>query len=118
MDLWLLLLVSVSIFVGWILGRCKSFKKKVTPNQFENCSESYAQGLNYLLVDDSENAIKVFTKIIEVNPDTIEVHLSFGNLFRSKGEVDRAIKVHQNLLARPDLSRKHRNAIIEELAKD
>jgi lipopolysaccharide biosynthesis regulator YciM len=118
LDLWLLLLVLVSIFFGWILGRGKSFKKKVISNQFDNCSQSYAQGLNYLLTDDSENAIKVFTKIIEVNADTIEVHLSFGNLFRTKGEVDRAIKVHQNLLARPDLSRKQRNAIIEELAKD
>jgi lipopolysaccharide biosynthesis regulator YciM len=118
MDLWLLSLVFLSIFIGWTLGRWKLFKKKVTPNQFENCPESYAQGLNYLLSDDSENAIKVFTKIIEVNPNTIEIHLSLGHLFRSTGEVDRAIKVHQNLLARPDLSRKQRNTIIEELAND
>ncbi|MFT5665492.1 MAG: lipopolysaccharide biosynthesis regulator YciM, partial [Gammaproteobacteria bacterium] len=109
MDFWLLSLVLLSISIGWMLGRWRPFKKKITPNQFKNCSDSYAQGLNYLLSDDSENAIKVFTKIIEVNPNTIEVHLSLGNLFRSKGEVDSAIKVHQNLLARPDLSRKQRN---------
>lgn len=118
MDFWLLSLVLLSISIGWILGKWRPFKKKDTPNQFENCSDSYAKGLNYLLSDDSENAIKVFTKIIEVNPNTIEVHLSLGNLFRSKGEVDRAIKVHQNLLARPNLSRKHRNTVIEELATD
>jgi lipopolysaccharide biosynthesis regulator YciM len=118
MDLWLLSLVLLSISIGWILARWRPFKKKDTTNQFENCSDSYAQGLNYLLLDDSENAIKVFSKIIEANPSTIEVHLSLGNLFRSKGEVDRAIKVHQNLLARPDLSRKQRNTAIEELAND
>lgn len=118
MDLWLLSLVLLSIAIGWIFGRWRPFKKTDTSNQFESCSDSYAQGLNYLLLDDSENAIKVFTKIIEVNPNTIEIHLSLGNLFRSKGEVDRAIKVHQNLLARPDLSRKQRNTAIEELAND
>jgi lipopolysaccharide biosynthesis regulator YciM len=118
MDFWLLSLVLLSISIGWMLGRWRPFKKKITPNQFKNCSDSYAQGLNYLLSDDSENAIKVFTKIIEVNSNTIEVHLSLGNLFRSKGEVDSAIKVHQNLLARPDLSRKQRNTAIEELAND
>lgn len=118
MDLWLLSLVLLSITIGWILGRWRPFKKTDSAKQVDNCSDSYAKGLNYLLSDDSENAIKVFTKIIEVNPNTIEIHLSLGNLFRSKGEVDRAIKVHQNLLARPDLSRKQRHAAIEELAKD
>jgi len=118
MDLWLLSLVLLSISIGWILARWRLFRKKKTNNQVENCSDSFAQGLNYLLSDDSENAIKVFTKIIDVNPNTIEVHLSLGNLFRSKGEVDRAIKVHQNLLARPDLNRKQRNFVIEELAND
>lgn len=118
MDFWLLSLVLLSISIGWILGRWRPFKKNDTTHSHENCTDSYAQGLNYLLSDDSENAIKVFTKIIEVNPNTIEVHLSLGNLFRSKGEVDRAIKVHQNLLARPDLSRKQRNTVIEELAND
>jgi lipopolysaccharide biosynthesis regulator YciM len=118
MDFWLLSLVLLSISIGWILGRWRLFRKLDTTNQFENCSDSYAQGLNYLLSDDSENAIKVFTKIIEVNPNTIEVHLSLGNLFRSKGEVDLAIKVHQNLLARPDLGRKQRHSVIEELAND
>lgn len=118
MDLWLLLLVVVSIFIGWGLGRWRPLKKSDTTNQAENFADSYAQGLNYLLLDDPDNAIKVFTNIIEVNPNTIEVHLSLGNLFRSKGEVDRAIKVHQSLLARADLNRKQRNTAIEELAND
>ena len=118
MDFWLLSLVIVSISVGWAVGRWRPFKKKDNTNQFEIYSDSYAQGLNYLLSDDSENAIKVFTNIIEVSPNTIEIHLSLGNLFRSKGEVDHAIKVHQDLLARTDLSQIQRNTVIGELAND
>jgi lipopolysaccharide biosynthesis regulator YciM len=118
MDLWLLLLVIISIFIGWGLGRWRPLKKIHSTNQSESYADSYAKGLNYLLLDDPDKAIKVFTNIIEVNPNTIEVHLSLGNLFRSKGEVDRAIKVHQSLLARADLSRNQRNTAIEELAND
>ncbi|MFT6371595.1 MAG: lipopolysaccharide biosynthesis regulator YciM [Gammaproteobacteria bacterium] len=118
MDLWLFLLVFISIFTGWVLGRWRPFKKTQSTNQLQNYSDSYAQGLNYLLLDDPDSAIKVFTNIVEVNPNTIEVHLSLGNLFRSKGEVDRAIKVHQSLLARADLSQKQRSTAIEELASD
>lgn len=118
MDFWLLSLVIVSISVGWVIGRWLPFKKKYRDNQFENYSDSYAQGLNYLLSDDSENAIKVFANIIEVSPSRIEIHLSLGNFFRSKGEVDQAIKVHQELLALTDLSQMQRNTVIAELAND
>ena len=84
----------------------------------KNHSESYVKGLNYLLTDDSDKAIETFSELIKVNADTVETHIVLGNLFRSKGEVDRAVKVHQNLLARPDLSRKQRNMTIGELAND
>ena len=81
-------------------------------------SESYVKGLNYLLADDANKAIETFSELIKVNADTVETHIVLGNLFRAKGEVDRAIKIHQNLLARPDLSRKQRNLAIGELASD
>ncbi|MCP4391266.1 MAG: lipopolysaccharide assembly protein LapB [Gammaproteobacteria bacterium] len=118
MDIWLFLLVLAAIFIGWLLGRWQPFKKKSGPQQPDQFSEHYAKGLNYLLADDSDNAIKIFTDLIEVNKDTIEIHIALGNLFRSKGEVDRAIKVHQNLLARPNLTRKQRHMAIAELASD
>ncbi len=118
MDIWLFLLVLVAILIGWLLGRWQPFKKKSSQQQSDNFSERYAKGLNYLLADDSDNAIKIFTDLIEVNTDTIEIHIALGNLFRSKGEVDRAIKVHQNLLARPNLTRKQRQMAIAELASD
>jgi lipopolysaccharide biosynthesis regulator YciM len=118
MDIWLFILVFVAIFCGWLLGRWQPFKKDAKSAQSDQFSESYARGLNYLLADDSDNAIRVFTDLTEVNKDTIEIHIALGNLFRSKGEVDRAIKVHQNLLARPNLTRKQRHMALAELATD
>jgi lipopolysaccharide biosynthesis regulator YciM len=118
MDIWLFLLVLSAIVIGWLLGRWQPFKTSAKNQPSDLFSERYAKGLNYLLADDSDNAIKIFTDLIEVNKDTIEIHISLGNLFRSKGEVDRAIKVHQNLLARPNLTRKQRHMAISELASD
>ena len=118
MDFWLFVLVFVAIFCGWLLGRWQPFRKPADPAEQGDFSENYARGLNYLLADDSDNAIRVFTDLTEVNRDTIEIHIALGNLFRSKGEVDRAIKVHQNLLARPNLTRKQRHMAIAELASD
>ena len=117
MDIWLFLLILAAIFIGWLLGRWQPFHKS-SARQSDIFSEKYARGLNYLLADDSDNAIKIFTDLIEVNKETIEIHIALGNLFRSKGEVDRAIKIHQNLLARPNLTRRQRHMAIAELASD
>ena len=118
MDIWLFALVFAAVLSGWLLGRWQPFTKKENQSASDHISERYAKGLNYLLADDSDNAIRIFTDLIEVNRDTIEIHIALGNLFRSKGEVDRAIKVHQNLLARPNLTRKQRHVAIAELASD
>jgi lipopolysaccharide biosynthesis regulator YciM len=117
MDIWLFLLILSAILIGWLLGRWQPFNKNNVqhPDLF---TEKYARGLNYLLDDDSDNAIKIFTDLVEVNQETIGIHIALGNLFRSKGEVDRAIKIHQNLLARPNLTRKERHLAIAELAND
>jgi len=118
MDIWLFALVFAAVLSGWLLGRWQPFRKKAGRRASDSFSERYAKGLNYLLADDSDNAIRVFSDLIELSRDTIEIHIALGNLFRSKGEVDRAIKVHQNLLARPDLTREQRHTAIAELASD
>ena len=59
----------------------------------------YIKGLNYLLNEQQDKAIDVFIRMLEVNSDTVETHLALGNLFRKRGEVDRAIRIHQNLIA-------------------
>ncbi len=118
MDIWLFALVFIAIVCGWLLGRWQPFRKNRDNREGDHLSEHYARGLNYLLADDSDNAIRVFTDLTEVNKDTVEIHVALGNLFRSKGEVDRAIKIHQNLLARPNLTRSQRHMAIAELASD
>jgi len=117
-DTLLFLIILAAVVIGWLLGRWQPFKKRNKGAVKDQFSARYARGLNYLLADDSDNAIKIFTDLIEVNTETIEIHIALGNLFRSKGEVDRAIKVHQNLLARPNLTRKQRHMAISELASD
>ncbi len=118
MDIWLFALVFAAVLSGWLLGRWQPSRKKEGQLVSDHLSERYAKGLNYLLADDSDAAIRIFTDLIEVNRDTIEIHIALGSLFRSKGEVDRAIKVHQNLLARPNLTREQRHTAIAELAGD
>ena len=118
MDIWLIGLVFAAILSGWLLGRWQLFKKSKVSSATDHFPEHYASGLNYLLADDSDNAIRIFTDLVKVDHDTIEIHIALGNLFRSKGEVDRAIRVHQNLLARPNLTRKQRHMAIAELASD
>ncbi len=117
MDIWLFLLILSAILIGWLLGRWQPLRKN-SAQHFDFFSEKYATGLNYLLDNDSDNAIKIFTDLLEVNQETIGIHIALGNLFRSKGEVDRAIKIHQNLMARPNLTRKERHMAITELASD
>jgi lipopolysaccharide assembly protein B len=119
MDIWLPVIIFLALFSGWLLGRwTKPKSTKSSPGDAINCSESYIQGLNYLLANQSDKAIELFVELVKVDRDTIETHLALGNLFRSKGEVDRAIKIHQNLIARPNLDQSQRVMALSELAED
>lgn len=118
MDIVLLAIILVSLLVGWLLGRFAAPRRGETEATTNDCSSSYIQGLNYLLANQPDKAIDLFVELIKVDGDTIETHLALGNLFRSKGEVDRAIKIHQNLLARPNLDPEQRVQALSELAED
>ena len=118
MDIWLFLLILIAILIGWIVGRWAPTGKFSSSSESISNYESYVKGLNYLLIDDSQKAIETFSELVKENADTVETNMVLGNLFRSKGEVDKAIKIHQNLLARPDLSQRQRNMAIGELAND
>ncbi|MEK6749103.1 MAG: lipopolysaccharide assembly protein LapB [Pseudomonadota bacterium] len=78
----------------------------------------YFEGLNYLLNEEQDKAVEVFIKMLEVNNDTVEIHLALGHLFRRRGEVDRAIRLHQNLSVRPHLNAQQRDHAVFELAQD
>ncbi|HIF0365091.1 TPA: lipopolysaccharide assembly protein LapB, partial [Legionella pneumophila] len=100
-NLWPLLLPAAAWSGWWLANRSNSNKDAHVHNRL---SREYVVGLNYLLNEQSDKAVDVFIKLLEVDSDTVETHLALGSLFRRRGEVDRAIRIHQNLIARPQLS--------------
>ena len=86
--------------------------------QKQTVNKEYFKGLNFLLNEEPDKAIEVFIKALEVDSETVELHLALGGLFRRKGQVDRATRIHQNLIARPTLTDDQRMQAIHELAND
>lgn len=112
----LFLLLPVATVSGWVAGRRS--KPDNLDKSRSSISPIYLQGLNYLLNEQPDKAIDVFIQILEVDSDTIETHLALGSLFRRRGEVDRAIRIHQNLIARPSLTKEQRSQALFELGQD
>lgn len=111
----LIILTAAIIFCGLLFWR--RHKNKNVTNSI-SITNDYFLGLNYLINEQPDKAVDVFIKMLEVNTDTVETHLALGSLFRRRGEVDRAIRVHQNLIARPYLEKKQRIQALFELAQD
>lgn len=114
-ETWWLLAIPVFFGLGWIAAR-------VDINQLVSESRSlprgYFKGLNFLLNEQPDKAIDAFIEIVKLDPETAELHFALGNLFRRRGETERAIRVHQNLLARPDLAVEHQIHARYELGQD
>ncbi len=115
-ELLLLLLLPVAVYLGWWLAR--SLERRSSRRSRQQFSNQYFQGLNYLLNEQPDKAIQVFLELAEVNQDTVETHMALGNLFRRRGEVDRAIRFHQNIIAKPGLEPEQRTAALLELGED
>lgn len=115
---YLVFLLPIATISGWYFG----FKYRVTAKKetakLNRISGEYFRGLNYLINEQPDKAVDVFIKVLEVNSDTVEMHLALGNLFRRRGEVERAIRIHQNLIARPQLEKWQRVQALSELAQD
>jgi lipopolysaccharide biosynthesis regulator YciM len=111
----LFLLLPVAAVSGWLIAR-RSGSSAAQANA--EPAPAFFRGLNYLLNEQPDKAIDVFLKLAEVDSETIETHLALGALFRRRGEVDRAIRVHQNLVARPSLNKTQRGFAIYELGRD
>ena len=110
---WLLLLLPAAAATGWYLGR----RDRKTDSSI-NLPSAYFQGLNFLLNEQPDKAIEVFLKMLEVDSETVEMHLALGNLFRRRGEIERATRIHQNLIARPNLEEHQRLQALYQLAQD
>jgi len=111
---WLLL--PVAAVAGWFAA--KRSKGKADSYSDSMLGADYIKGLNYLLNEQQDKAIDVFIHMLEVNSDTVETHLAMGNLFRKRGEVDRAIRIHQNLMTRSSLNQEQRSDAVLELGQD
>ncbi len=116
LELWWLLPVPAVFFaLGWIAARIDI---KHLLRESRALPLSYFRGLNFLLNEQPDKAIESFIEVVKVDPQTIELHFALGALFRRQGEIDRAIRMHQNLLDRPDLPADRRTMATHELAQD
>lgn len=116
MHYFLLALLPVAAWSGWWVARSHYGRGDATRGR--GIHPEYFKGLNYVLNEQPDKAIEVFIKMLEVDSETVETHLALGNLFRRRGEVDRAIRIHQNLIARPTLDKDQRALALLELGMD
>ena len=103
-EFWWLIAFPVFFGLGWLAARI-DIKHLVTESR--RVPRSYFTGLNFLLNEQPDKAIEAFTEVVRVDPETIELHFALGSLFRRRGETERAIRIHKNLLERSDLASWH-----------
>jgi len=112
---WILLGLPVAFVLGWIASR---FDLRQLRAENRSAPKAYFKGLNFLLNEQQDQAIDAFIEAVQKDPDTSELHFALGNLFRRRGEYDRAVRVHEHLLSRGDLSRTDRERAQHALALD
>ncbi len=111
----MLLIFPLFFGMGWLAARIDI---KDILSESSALPDSYFQGLNFLLNEQQDKAIEAFIEVVKVDPQTVELHFALGSLFRRRGEVDRALRMHHNLVDRADLDDDKRQQAIFELAQD
>lgn len=116
--IWLLasLACLFTLCVGFFIGR--KFNEYNNESIDKVITSEYYRGLNYILNEKPDKALKSFIHLTEVQPDTVEIHIALGTLYRRKGEIESAIRIHQNLMAWSDISRKNKALAMYELGRD
>ncbi len=117
-NITIYLLLFLAVVAGWTFGRLNNKKNRNKSGNSDSIFTDYFVGLNYLLNDEPDEAIDTFIKALEINSDTVETHLALGALLRRRGKVDKAIKVHQALLARQGLDKQFFDSTRFQLALD
>ncbi|MYN47307.1 lipopolysaccharide assembly protein LapB [Pseudoduganella sp. FT93W] len=115
LELWWLLGIPVFFGLGWVAARV-DIRQLVSESR--TLPRGYFKGLNFLLNEQPDKAIDAFIEIVRMDPESADMHFALGNLFRRRGETERAIRVHQNLLARPDLPLEQKEHAQYELGMD
>jgi lipopolysaccharide biosynthesis regulator YciM len=114
-EFWWLIAFPAFFGLGWLAARI-DIKQLVTESR--RVPRSYFTGLNFLLNEQPDKAIEAFIEVVKVDPETVELHFALGSLFRRRGETERAIRMHKNLLERSDLGREQRVLALYELGQD
>jgi lipopolysaccharide assembly protein B len=114
-NAWWLLAIPMFFGLGWVASRLDAAQLFTQTRQLP---ESYFKGLNYLLNEQHELAIASFEEVARLDPETAELYFALGNLFRKRGETERAIRIHRNLLERADLPEAQRQQALFCLAQD
>ena len=114
-EYWWLLALPLFFLFGWLAARM-DLKQLLTESSA--MPAAYFKGLNFLIKEQHDKAIEAFIEAVKINSESLELHFALGSLFRLRGEIDRAIHLHNNLLERPQLSDIQRFAIMAELAQD
>ncbi len=112
---WWLLGFPLFFALGWLAARIDI---KQLLSESRSLPSSYFRGLNFLINQQPDKAIEAFIEVVKVDPQTVELHFALGSLFRRRGEVERAIRMHQNLVDRTDLGSEQRLSALYELAQD
>ena len=112
---WILLGLPVAFVLGWVASRLDLRQLRI---ENRRNPKAYFRGLNFLLNEQQDQAIDAFIEAVQNDPDTSELHFALGNLFRRRGEYERAVRVHEHLLARADLSEADRQRAQHALALD
>src|SRR5689334_13770958 len=112
---WLLLGLPLFFILGWLGSRLDLRQLK---RERRDSPKAYYKGLSLLLNEQQDQAIDAFIEAVQNDPDTSELHFALGNLFRRRGEYERAVRVHEHLLSRADLSRADRHRAQHALALD
>ncbi|HVG03479.1 MAG TPA: lipopolysaccharide assembly protein LapB [Burkholderiaceae bacterium] len=114
-ELWHLLALPFLFVAGWF---SRGFESRVSETDNSALPRSYFRGLNHLLNDQPDKAIDAFIEVVKLDPETIELHQALGNLFRRRGEFDRAVRIHTHLLNRSDLPARQRSQALDQLGQD
>ncbi|MEQ1684087.1 MAG: lipopolysaccharide assembly protein LapB [Burkholderiaceae bacterium] len=112
---WLLLGLPLTFALGWVASR---FDLRQWRREQKDSPKAYYKGLNLLLNEQQDKAIDAFIEAVQQDPDTSDLHFALGNLFRRRGEYERAVRVHEHLLRRADLPRTERDRAQHALAQD
>ncbi|PZN75098.1 MAG: lipopolysaccharide assembly protein LapB [Candidatus Methylumidiphilus alinenensis] len=117
MEEWLFFLLPVAAASGWFAAR-RHYARKYLIEHTHSLRKAYCRGLNYLLSENTDKALEAFVDLLTNDFETVETHIALGNLFRRRGEIEKAIEIHEGLIAREDLSPQQQESAQFELGLD